>query len=235
MTGLSLQNLNVYSFKFLFTCMYVLVCVCHMCVYPERPEKGAGRGTGLTGGVDLLTSLLGSDLRSSWEAASVPHHGAISPAPPQHTLNSDSSRVQDVTCPWCKNADRSVSPHGSFEKLAYMAVACNPSASEAEMVGFPRSSWLGRRAKSVIMGLHPDTHSLHTHASTHMWTCIHRLQMSLSAADLLGPCVWVERGLSTRVGKAWMSDKQTHTHRRVCVESECNFTTRASDFLCRGQ
>jgi hypothetical protein len=65
MTGLSLQNLNVYSFKFLFTCMYVLVCVCHMCVYPERPEKGAGRGTGLTGGVDLLTSLLGSDLRSS--------------------------------------------------------------------------------------------------------------------------------------------------------------------------
>ena len=35
----------------------------------------------------------------------------------------------------------------------------------------------------------------------------------------------MERGLSMQVGKAWMSDKQTHTHRRVCVESECNFTT----------
>ena len=29
-------------------------------------------------------------------------------------------------------------------------------------------------------------------------------------ADLLGPCVCVERGLSTRVGKAWMDDRQTH-------------------------
>ena len=32
-----------------------------------------------------------------------------------------------------------------------------------------------------------------------------------TVADSLGPCVCVERGLSTRVGKAWMSDKQTHT------------------------
>ena len=31
------------------------------------------------------------------------------------------------------------------------------------------------------------------------------------AADPLGPCVCVERGLSTRVGKAWMNDRQTHT------------------------
>jgi hypothetical protein len=38
------------------------------------------------------------------------------------------------------------------------------------------------------------------------------------AADLLGPCVCVERGLSTRVGKAWMSDKQTDTHTQ---ESSC--------------
>jgi hypothetical protein len=54
------------------------------------------------------------------------------------------------------------------------------------------------------------------------------------AADLLGPYVCVERGLSTRVGKAWMMTDR-HTRRRVCVESECNFTTQASDFLCRGQ
>jgi hypothetical protein len=32
-----------------------------------------------------------------------------------------------------------------------------------------------------------------------------------AAADLLGPCVCVERGLSTRVGKAWMNERQTHT------------------------
>ena len=31
-----------------------------------------------------------------------------------------------------------------------------------------------------------------------------------AAADLLGPYVCVERGLSTRVGKAWMDDRQTH-------------------------
>jgi hypothetical protein len=36
------------------------------------------------------------------------------------------------------------------------------------------------------------------------------------AADLLGPCVCVERGLSSRVGKAWMSDKQTHTQESSC-------------------
>ncbi|EDL20429.1 mCG1033179 [Mus musculus] len=36
---------------------------------------------------------------------------------------------------------------------------------------------------------------------------------------------WAKRG--------WMTDRDTR--RRVCVESECNFTTRASDFLCRGQ
>jgi hypothetical protein len=37
-----------------------------------------------------------------------------------------------------------------------------------------------------------------------------------SAADLLGPCVCVERGLSMRVGKAWMSGKQTHTQESSC-------------------
>jgi hypothetical protein len=36
------------------------------------------------------------------------------------------------------------------------------------------------------------------------------------AADLLGPCVCVERGLSTRVGKAWMNDRQTHTQESLC-------------------
>jgi hypothetical protein len=39
---------------------------------------------------------------------------------------------------------------------------------------------------------------------------------SFLAADLLGPCVCVERGLSTRVGKAWMSNKQTHTQESSC-------------------
>lgn len=33
---------------------------------------------------------------------------------------------------------------------------------------------------------------------------------------LLGPCVCVERGLSTRVGKAWMNDRQTHTQESLC-------------------
>ncbi|EDL38697.1 mCG1039706 [Mus musculus] len=50
-----------------------------------------------------------------------------------------------------------------------------------------------------------------------------------SAADLLGPYVCVERGLSTRVGKAWMMTDR-HTRRRVCVESECNFTTEHQTF-----
>jgi hypothetical protein len=35
--------------------------------------------------------------------------------------------------------------------------------------------------------------------------------VSKTAIDLLGPCVCVEQGLSMRVGKVWMSDKQTHT------------------------
>jgi hypothetical protein len=41
-------------------------------------------------------------------------------------------------------------------------------------------------------------------------------KMRSSAVDSLGPCVCVERGLSTRVGKAWMSDKQTHTQESSC-------------------
>jgi hypothetical protein len=36
------------------------------------------------------------------------------------------------------------------------------------------------------------------------------------AADLFGPCVCVERGLSTRVGKVWMDDRQTHTQESLC-------------------
>ena len=36
------------------------------------------------------------------------------------------------------------------------------------------------------------------------------------AADLLGPCVCVERGFSTLVGKAWMNDRQTHTQESLC-------------------
>jgi hypothetical protein len=38
----------------------------------------------------------------------------------------------------------------------------------------------------------------------------------LLATDLLGSCVCVERGLSTRVGKAWMNDRQTHTQESLC-------------------
>jgi hypothetical protein len=41
-------------------------------------------------------------------------------------------------------------------------------------------------------------------------------RVSQDAADLLGPCVCVERGLSTRVGKAWMDDRQTHTQESLC-------------------
>jgi hypothetical protein len=37
-----------------------------------------------------------------------------------------------------------------------------------------------------------------------------------TAADLLGPCVCVERGLSTWVGKAWMNDRQTHRQESLC-------------------
>ena len=33
--------------------------------------------------------------------------------------------------------------------------------------------------------------------------------------------------------RGWMTDR--HTHRRVCVKSECNFSNRTSDFLCRRQ
>ena len=42
------------------------------------------------------------------------------------------------------------------------------------------------------------------------------LRAYMFAADLLGPCVCVERGLSTRVGKAWMNDRQTHTQESLC-------------------
>ena len=38
----------------------------------------------------------------------------------------------------------------------------------------------------------------------------------MGAADLLGPCVCVERGLSMRVGKVWMNDRQTHTQESLC-------------------
>jgi hypothetical protein len=43
-------------------------------------------------------------------------------------------------------------------------------------------------------------------------SCLYSLTPLLSGAtDPLGPCVCLERGLSTRVGKVWMNDRQTHT------------------------
>lgn len=59
---------------------------------------------------------------------------------------------------------------GSCEKLAYMAVACNPSTSEAEMTGFPRPSQ-GDYQNQRVLGLQLDTHTHCTH--THPHTCGH--------------------------------------------------------------
>jgi hypothetical protein len=82
--------------------------------------------------------------------------------------------------------------------------------------------------------IHVAVLNVHNVSSLYMGTLLCTVKQLLLPQTLWVP-VSAWNGVSRRgwAKRGWMTDR--HTRRRVCVESECNFSNWTSDFLCRRQ